>query len=359
MTSTENTPKVAAPGTPPAASERGGFDWRRLSLGRYTGVVVGLLLFCAYLTITEPVFLTENNITNIVKANSVVFVLAIGTTFVVLTAGIDLSIASATTACAMIFGLTMQGGWGWVGALVAAVAFGLSLGLLNGFLIGKAGISFFVVTLGTLSIYSSFALVVNDGATINLFSMPSFGPIRDFVNNEIAGVPVLLLFDLLLLLVAGGVLRYTRFGRAVYAVGSNPEAARLTGIRVGAVLVSVYAISGLCAGMAAIVQAGRLTGASAQVDPTLLLTVIAAVLIGGTSYTGGEGGVLGTLIGVLFLGVVQNGLALSEVSTFWQGTVSGVILIAAVGLGVLRERGWRIGRRAAAVKRHEAVEDRA
>jgi ribose transport system permease protein len=355
-TSSDNTTAIS--GAPsPAASGRREFDWRRLTLGRYTGVVVGLLVVCAYLTITEPVFLTWNNLMNIVKANSVVFVLAIGTTFVILTAGIDLSIASATTASAMMFGIVMQDGWGSAGAVAVAVAFGLFLGLLNGLVIGKAGISFFVVTLGTLSIYSSFALVVNDGATINLFRLPSFGPIRDFVNNEIAGVPVLLLFDVALLLVAGGVLRYTRFGRAVFAVGSNPEAARLTGIRVGAVLVSVYAISGLCAGMAAVVQAGRLTGASAQVDPTLLLTVIAAVLIGGTSYMGGEGGVVGTVIGVLFLGVVQNGLALSEVSTFWQGTVSGVILIAAVGLGVLRERGWRIGRRAVAVKQ-QAVEDR-
>ena len=105
-------------------------------------------------------------------------------------------------------------------------------------------------------------------------------------------------------------------------------------------MLLTYAIAGLAAGLASMVQVGRLTGASPQADPTLLLTVIAAVLIGGTAYTGGEGGVLGTLIGVLFLGVVQNGLTLSDVSSFWQGTVSGVILIAAVGLGVLRERGW-------------------
>ena len=146
----------------------------------------------------------------------------------------------------------------------------------------------------------------------------------------------------MLLLIAGGVLRYTGFGRALFAVGSNPEAARLNGIDVGRIMLITYAIAGLTAGLASVVQVGRLTGASAQADPTLLLTVIAAVLIGGTAYTGGEGGVLGTLIGVLFLGVVQNGLTLSDVSSFWHGTVSGVILIAAVGLGVLRDRGWRM-----------------
>ena len=144
-----------------------------------------------------------------------------------------------------------------------------------------------------------------------------------------------------LYLVGAFVLHLTPFGRAVYAVGSNPDAARLTGINVKIVLVAVYAISGLAAGLAAVVQTGRLTAAGPQVDPNLMLAVIAAVLIGGTAFTGGDGGLLGTAIGVLFLGVVQNGLQLSDVSTFWQGTVSGGILILAVGLGVLRDVGWR------------------
>ena len=140
-------------------------------------------------------------------------------------------------------------------------------------------------------------------------------------------------------------LRYTAFGRALFAIGSNQEAARLNGINVSRILIAVYTIAGLAAGLAAILQVGRLTAASPTVDPTLLLTVLAAVLIGGTSFTGGEGGVLGTVIGVVFLGVVQNGLTLSNVSSFWQGTVSGVILITAVGLGVLRDRGYNLRQR--------------
>ena len=186
---------------------------------------------------------------------------------------------------------------------------------------------------------------MNDGQTISVFGKPGFSVLSDFVNDEIGPFPILLIFDLALLLVAGGVLRYTGFGRSLFAVGSNPEAARLNGIDVGRILLITYAVSGLTAGLASVVQVGRLTGASAQADPTLLLTVIAAVLIGGTTYTGGEGGVLGTLIGVLFLGVVQNGLTLADVSSFWQGTVSGVMLIAAVALGALRDRGWVARRR--------------
>ena len=300
--------------------------------GRYAGVLVALVLLCVYLSITQDVFLTWDNLMNIAKSNSVVFVLAIGATFVVISAGIDLSTASATAAAGMILGLTLEAGWSIVPVLAATVLFGILLGLVNGIVITKLRISFLVVTLGTLSIYQSFALVVNEGQTISVFGRPGFSILSDFVNDDIGPFPILLVFDLVLLLVAGGVLRYTAYGRALFAVGSNREAARLNGIAVGRIILITYGIGGLAAGLASLVQVGRLAGASAQADPSLLLTVVAAVLIGGTAYTGGEGGVLGTLVGVLFLGVVQNGLTLSDVSSFWHGTISGVILIAAVGV---------------------------
>ena len=302
----------------------------RLVLGRYTGLLVALVAVGVYLALTEEVFLTWDNLMNIGKSNSVVFVLAIGATFVVISAGIDLSIASAATAAGMILGLTMDAGWSIVAVLAVTLLFALCLGVLNGVLITRLRISFLVVTLGTLSIYLSFALVVNGGQTISVFGKPGFSVLSDFVNDDIGPFPVLLVFDLALLLVAGGVLRYSGFGRSLFAVGSNPEAARLNGINVGRILLTTYALSGLAAGLASIVQVGRLTGASAQADPTLLLTVIAAVLIGGTTYTGGEGGVLGTLIGVLFLGVVQNGLTLADVPSFWQGIWSLMICGAAM-----------------------------
>jgi ribose transport system permease protein len=303
---------------------------------RHAGVVAALIALCLYLSITQDVFLTWGNLTNIAKSNSVVLLLAIGATFVVISGGIDLSVASAAAASGMILGLTMNAGWSIVLALAATVLFGGALGLLNGILITKLRISFLVVTLGTLSIYQSFALIVSDGETITVFGKPGFSVLSDFVNGEIGPFPVLAIFDVVVLLLAGGVLRYTGFGRALFAVGSNPEAARLNGIGVSRVVILTYGIAGLAAGLASVVQVGRLTGAAAQADPTLLLTVVAAVLIGGTAFTGGEGGVFGTLIGVLFLGVLQNGLTLSDVSSFWQGTVSGVVLIAAVALGVLR-----------------------
>ena len=318
------------------------FARARLSLGRYTGVIVGLVAVCAYLWATEPVFMTWDNWQNIIRSQAVVALLAIGMTFVVLTGGIDLSVASITIASSMVLGVAIDHGWSWQPAALAAIGAGTIMGLLNGLTIGVIKIPFFVVTLGTLSIYQSFALLTTNGETISLFTFPTFVPLADLINGNVGPVPTLLLFAAVLYLAGIVVLRYTHFGRAVFAVGSNPEAARLTGINVTLILVSVYTISGLLAGFGAVVLTGRLTASGPQVDPNLMLTVIAAVLIGGTAFTGGDGSLVGTIVGVLFLGVIQNGLSLSGVSTFWQGTVSGLILILAVGIGVLRDHGWRL-----------------
>jgi len=315
---------------------------RRASFGRYTGVAVGLVVVCVYLWLTEPAFMTWSNWENIIRGQSVVAILAIGMTVVVLTGGIDLSIASNAAASAMVLGLLVQDGWDWWSASLAAIGAGTALGLLNGVLIGFARIPFFVVTLGTLSIFQSWALLATNGETISLFSYEKFTPLEKLINGSTGPFPNLLLIVGGLYAVGIVLLRYTRFGRSVFAVGSNPEAARLSGIKVSVMLVSVYALCGLTAGLGSVALTGRLTAAGPNIDPNLMLTVVAAVLIGGTAFTGGDGSLVGTIVGVLFLGVIQNGLSLSGVSTFWQGTVSGTILIAAVGIGVIRDYGWRI-----------------
>jgi ribose transport system permease protein len=314
---------------------------RRVSLGRYTGVLLGFAAIFVYLAITEPVFLTWGNWQNIIRSQAVVFTLGIGMTFVVLTGGIDLSIASAATGAAMLLGIVVRdGGAWWLGALVA-IGIGVGFGFANGAMIGILRIPFFVVTLGTLSVYQSIALLSTSGSTVSLFTYARFDQIPTLINGSVGPFPTVLLLGGALYAVGAFVLHYTAFGRGVYAVGANSEAARLTGINVSRTLIAVYTISGLTAGFAAVVQTGRLTAAGPQVDPNLMLNVIAAVLIGGTAFTGGDGGLLGTIIGVFFLGLIQNGLQLSSVSTFWQGTVSGSILIIAVGLGVLRDYGVR------------------
>ncbi|MCO8277540.1 ABC transporter permease [Actinoplanes sp. TRM 88003] len=312
--------------------------WR--ASGNSTGVLAGLILLVIFLSISQPIFLTWGNITNIVASNSVVLVLAVGATFVIIAGGLDLSTASAAAVTGMTYGLLLQHGQGALVAVGGALLVGLLLGVINGVLISYVKISFLVVTLGTLSVFESAALVMSQGKTINVFAIENFKPIYNITNGEVAGIPYVLIFDIVLVVVAALVLRYTTFGRGVYALGSNREAARLNGINVDRTTLSVFVIAGLAAAVASLIQVGRLTGASPGIDSTLLLTVVAAVLIGGTAYTGGAGGVGGTVLGVLFLGVIQNGLTLSSVSSFWRGTVNGVVLIVAVALGVARDRGW-------------------
>jgi ribose/xylose/arabinose/galactoside ABC-type transport system permease subunit len=312
----------------------------RVSFDSRAGVIVALVAVGIYLGVTEPLFLSWPNWQNIFRAQSIVAILAIGATLVVLTGGLDLSAASATAVAGMVCGIVVKAGAPWWVAALAAVGIGIALGLVNGVLIGIVKIPFLVVTLGTLSIYASIALLSTGGDTLIFFGSKNFKTIDTLVNGTVGPFPTILIIVSALYAIAAAGLAFTSFGRSLYAVGSNAEAARLAGINVTFVLVTAYTIAGLCAGLAGVVAVGRLSAAGPQVDPNLLLLVLGAVLIGGTSFLGGEGGVLGTALGVIFLGVVQNGLQLSNVSAFWQGTISGVILIAAVGLGVLRQHGW-------------------
>jgi ribose/xylose/arabinose/galactoside ABC-type transport system permease subunit len=286
------------------------------------------------------VFLSWGNICNIVASNTVILVLAIGATFVIISGGLDLSVASATGASGMALGFALEHGAPFILALIVPLVFGLLAGFVNGMLISWLKMSFLVVTLGGMSIYSSIALVSNSGTTISVYSARGFSPLYAFVNDRVANIPYLMIFDVALALAAAGVLRYTAFGRSLFALGSNTEAARINGVNVSAVVLSTYVLAGLTAGLGSLVQVGRLTGAAPQVDATQLMTVIAAVLIGGTAFSGGEGSILGTVIGVLFLGVIVNGLTLSQVSAFWQGCVNGCILLLAVAITTARDRGW-------------------
>lgn len=312
-------------------------------MSRYAGVVIGLIVVCAVLSVTQSQFLTGGNWSNILRSQSVLFTLAIGMTLVILAGGLDLSIAAIATAALMFMGIAVEHGASPALAIVVAVGSGTGMGLINGLLVGIGGMPFFVVTLGTLSIYSSLALLLTSGQTISLFTFSNFDAVSEIANGSVGPVPSVLPLLLVLYMITGFVLHRTRAGRSIYAYGSNPEAAHLTGINTKGVQVLVYASSGLFAGIGAVLLGGRLTAAGPQVDPNLLLATIAAVLIGGTAFSGGEGGLVGTIVGGLFLGVVQNGLGLANVSTFWQGAVSGTILIVAVAVGMLRHRPLRLG----------------
>ncbi|MEQ8719568.1 MAG: ABC transporter permease [Acidimicrobiales bacterium] len=312
----------------------------RPSAGRSLGAVfshpkAGLLsvwgLLILYSALTQDRFLTEANITNILRSNASLFLLAVGATYALISGGVDLSVGSILA----LSGVALSQ---FIGTMPVGVAILLTLGLAtlmgaaNGVLIGPLGLSPFVVTLGALAAYRGFALIWVDGRTTTVTD--DF--LVDLGDGKWGSVPVPAVIMVIGLIVCAYLLRFTYFGRDVYAVGGNEQAATLAGIRVGPVRVGVYAISGLFAGVAAVLLVGRLASASPTVAQGWELTAIAAILLGGTTLVGGVGGVGGTAIGVLFLATIDNSLTLAGVSSFWQNVVTGGVLIAALGFDRLR-----------------------
>ena len=302
----------------------------------WTGIGAVLLVVIVFLSIVEPEFRTSSNIWNVLRADAITIVMACGMTFVILARGIDLSVGAMLALASMFLGEALIHDWPGLIAVVVIVFAGLGLGLVNGLLIGKIGINFFVVTLGTSIIFRSGSLLITDGNTITLFSNTHFGPASWLGNQNIGPVPVPFIVAMIVFVTAYWVLRWTVFGRSVYAIGGNPEAARLTGIPVQRVTVLVYGLCGLLVGLAAVMYTGRIQSATPQVGTGLELEVIAAVLLGGVSFAGGSGSIVGTLVGALLIAFINNGLVLGGVQSFYQGIVTGSILIFAVWLDRFR-----------------------
>jgi ribose transport system permease protein len=307
---------------------RGYVELFRRSEG-WTGIGAVLVVIVLALAIVEPDFRTSSNIWNVLRANAIPIVMACGMTFVILARGIDLSVGAMLALVMMILGEVLVHGWPGFVAVPAVICAGLGLGLLNGLLIGKVKINFFVVTLGTSIIFRSGSLLVTNGLTIQLYGRDNFALAGWLGDHNIGSVPVPAIVAAVVFTVSWAVLRWTVFGRSVYAVGGNPEAARVAGIPVDRIQVVVYAISGLLVGLAAVMYTGRISSATPQTGTGLELQVIAAVLLGGVSFTGGSGSVVGALMGALLIAVINNGLDLLHVSSFWQGVVTGAILIFA------------------------------
>ena len=307
-------------------------------LARFAPLIF-LLLLMAVFAIMEPRFLSSINLFNVMRQVSITGLLAIGMTFVILTAGIDLSVGSLLAFAGLVAAAVAKGGmqdrftvgdeaigYGWPLAVLAAIAIGLAGGYLQGLSITKLKVPPFVVTLGGMSVFRGAALLFAAGGPISGFQ-PDF---TWWGQGKIYSVPVPVIIFLFAALVAHIVLGYTRFGRRVYAVGGNPEAARLAGLNVNGIICSVYVIMGFFAGLGAFVLAARLNSAEAVAGTGYELTVIASVVIGGTSLFGGAGSVFGTVIGSFLIGVLLNGLVLMNVSSYIQQIIIGVIIVLAV-----------------------------
>lgn len=300
---------------------------RFASFAQRHGALIALVIVCLFAFARYETFLTEENLINILRQNSMVGIIALGMTFVILTGGIDLSVGSLFAVSGVTAAYLAQ--YGLLVALLGGVTAAAILGFINGVVIAKARIQPFIVTLAMMIAARGLILAVTKEKSVSVergsvegFSWLAYGYIGPLP------VPVVILF--LIFLLGWVVLNHTRFGRHVYSIGDNEEAARLMGLNVGRVTIGVYALSGALAGLAGVILASRLTAGQPTTGLGWELDAIAAVVVGGTLLTGGQGGVGSTLVGLLLLGVILNILTKENITSWWQLVLRGVILLAVV-----------------------------
>lgn len=306
------------------------------------GPLAAMVLVALVVGLTTPRFVDWGNFNNLVLQVSIVALIAIGSTVVIFTGGIDLSPGSMIALLSMVFAELVK----FVGvplplAALLALLLGGALGALNGFVTAYLRIPSFITTLAALSAYSGIAFMFNNGSPIFQVS-PLLDPI---FYGTLARIPLPLYYVVAFYAAAAVAMRYTRLGRSIYAVGGNPSAARLSGINVRRTQFIAFAIAGLMAGVGAILMAARLNSGSPNYGAGMELSAIAAAVIGGASLAGGRGNILNTLIGALTIVIVQNGLNLNAVSTSMQNVVIGAIIVVAVGLDMWRGELGRLLRR--------------
>jgi putative xylitol transport system permease protein len=320
-------------------------DYKALAAkyGQKYGILLALVLVCVVLTFANEYFLTTRNILNVLRQTSINGILAIGMTFVILTRGIDLSVGSVVALAGIVAAsmATTSQAAAFMGApYPAAIAFavgigvGLICGWVNGIVVARFNVPAFVTTLGMLSAARGLTLLYAGGQPVPALT-DSF---RFIGRDDILGVPMPVILFALVFIVSYWVLSSSRFGRRVYAVGGNPHAARVSGINVRRVIMTVYLISGGLAGLAGMILAARTGSALTQAGIAYELDAIAAVVIGGTSLLGGVGRVSGTLIGALLIAVVNNGLDLMGVESYYQQVIKGALIVAAVMLDQARQK---------------------
>ncbi len=307
---------------------------RALAGSRELGTLAGLVALSVLLALLTPHFLTVSNLLNVLEQTSINAVIAVGMTFVILTGGIDLSVGSIVALSGIALATALESGAPFPLAILAGLGVGALAGLVNGLLITRGRLPPFIATLGMMSVARGLALMATDGRPVSGFDQG----FRELATGRALFVPAPALVAAAVYLLAGFVLARTRFGRYVYAIGGNEEAARLSGVAVRFHKTMVYAIAGLASALAAVILTARLNSAQPIAGIMYELDAIAATVIGGTSLLGGSGSVAGTLVGALIMGVLRNGLNLLGVSSFLQQVVIGLVIIGAVLLDSLLKR---------------------
>ncbi|TGQ42560.1 MULTISPECIES: ABC transporter permease [unclassified Mesorhizobium] len=292
-------------------------------------VVIAVILACLFLSFATDSFATTKNIYNITRNVTFVAIVALGMTFVIITGGIDLSVGSVLCLCSMVLAVTMHAGYGIEVGIAASIATALIIGAFNGILIAYLGFPPFVVTLGMLSIARSLAMVASNNTVVFQFG-PDHAQLLALGGGAwLFGIANPVLYTIVLALITGFILRWTKFGRHIFAIGGNEHAATLTGVPVRQIKVAVYMISALAAGIAGIIETGWLGAVTTNIGTGMELQVIAATVIGGANLAGGFGTAFGAIVGAALIEVIRNSLGLLGINAFWQGVfIGGAILLA-------------------------------
>lgn len=305
------------------------------SILKKNGIVLAFLIICILLSFLSPYFMDWGNWTNILRQASINGILAIGMTYVILTGGIDLSVGSILACSGIVTGSLVTGNSeiSIPLAIACGIGVGTALGSINGLLISRFSVPPFVATLGMLSAARGLTKIYNDGKPFSGFS-PEF---KFIGQGHILNIPIPVIILIVAIIIFGFILKYTIFGRYIYAVGGNVRSAKTSGIKTKTVIFSTYLISGALAGLAGVLLTARTTAAVPQAGESYELDAIAAVVIGGTSLKGGRGSLIGTVFGVLIISVINNGLDLMGVSSYYQQVVKGLIIVVAVLLDGTRK----------------------
>jgi len=295
---------------------------------------IGLVAVCVFLSFASDRFFTPYNFINILRQVSIKGIMAVGMTFVIISGGIDLSVGSVFAFCGVLGVSLVSGGTSiWLSIIITLIV-GIVIGILNGLLVGKVGMPAFIVTLGTMTIFRGLSYLYTGGRSITC-TVDAF---RGVGGGYLGPIPLPVLYLIGICAIFSIILRQTRFGRYIIAVGGNEEAAYLSGINVPLVKICAFAIMGLTSAISGIILTSRLASGQPIAGIGYELDVIAAVVLGGTSLAGGKGTVIGSLIGALLIGVMNNGLNLMGLSFFYQQVVGGLIILIAVFINIKSER---------------------
>lgn len=302
---------------------------KKIDISKFQSLI-GLIVFSIIVAFINSRFMTTSNILNILRQTSINAVIATGMTFVILTGGIDLSVGSILGFSGAVAAMMLASGVDSIIAIPVALIVGLVVGALNGVLISKGKLQPFIVTLATMTMLRGATLVFTDGKPIGTGFEANSKLFAWFGNGYVLGIPVPIIVIIVTFLVALFVLTQTKIGRYVYALGGNEEATKLSGISTDKVKIFVYAISGMMAALAGIIITSRLSSAQPTAGSGYELDAIAAVVLGGTSLAGGTGTIVGTMIGALIIGVLNNALNLMDVSSYFQMLAKGSVILLAV-----------------------------